>query len=56
MRDFYVVVDGFIYEEKEIRMWLNGGNDKLLIIGVRFGYCYFIFNYIFCLFIKDWFY
>ncbi|KAF3610345.1 hypothetical protein DY000_02044117 [Brassica cretica] len=54
MRDPHVAADGFTYEEKEIRTWLNGGNDKSPITGARLAHRHLTPNYTLRSLIKDW--
>ncbi|KAJ4914604.1 U-box domain-containing protein 54 [Raphanus sativus] len=54
MRDPNVAADGFTYEEKEIRTWLNGGNDKSPITGARLAHRHLTPNYTLRSLIKDW--
>ncbi|CAH8316456.1 unnamed protein product [Eruca vesicaria subsp. sativa] len=54
MRDPHVAADGFTYEEKEIRRWLNEGNNKSPITGVRLAHLHLTPNFTLRSLIKDW--
>ncbi|KAJ0239913.1 U box domain-containing protein [Hirschfeldia incana] len=54
MRDPHVAADGFTYEVKEIRKWINGGNSTSPSTGAKLSHPHLTPNYTLRSLIKDW--